>query len=1505
VTGSSTNFNGSGQVQLLFNWANNQYLACYMRYDRGSNLIYLMSDDGTDWRGGATPGTAAANLSNSQCTVNVQNSSALAAGTSLSATFAVTFQASFFGPQQIYAIAYDASDQDSGWWHGQGTWTPSAAPSTQPLCSTSSPCSVVMPAPGAGMGATFTFTSSDANGAGYIPMETISLGSNSVSGCKLMIYHYYGGAYLLDDTGSIWKPIPSTGTVSNSQCTINGGGTGGSDAGNNWNYNVSVTFANSYLGVLPLTLSVQDHAGASASPQVGTWTVVQPVPITVSTNFPGLSIMVDGLAYTSPQIFTWTPGSQHALAINSPQTGASGPMYVFSGWSDSSTSASRTITVPSAAAVYTANFTAIDFTITAAPTANPAIAMAGGNPATYTVTIGAVNGFSGAVALTASLPSGFYAVFGSNSITGAGSTTLTVYAPAGSAGNIPVSVTGASGPLNHTASGGTLAVQDFTATLSPAYPSPVTLGPNTQGNWTVVTSGLNGFTGTVDTRYYNGPFSGSSLPTCSNLQFVGMTSPTTFTLTTGIAPQQQWCSFELLATANGTTHTMVGYLIEQQTGDFILSQPSAQTVVAGSGASFQAAYTPINGFAGSVGFNVTGLPAGVNWGTSLLAAPLQGDSIAVSVPSNVPGGTYPVTITATSGSIVHNVVTQLIVQAGADFTMSVSPSVKTIQQGGSATFTVSLTPSAGFSGAATLTIGPITGGVSVSPTSAVVSASSPATLTFTAASNATLGAYRITINGASGSLNHYAIAPLLVTLGPVAGQTIALGSIPVQANGQTTGQATMVPSPLQGSEQVSTCTPPPGVSVVVASLQGSQWGQTLSITASPQVQPGTTATLSCTTSASRTLTALLQYGGQLPVLLTTTAQGNGYWTLEIDTYGFTSIEEVDWGEGPPPFINVPVPGDIHQTSPQFYIPPEDCDYINVQVWGSGGESGAAYGWASTNVCNRGQGPTVSLNQSPISMGAGGQASITATGSQNVTYSWKIIQTQTGDNTAIATFAQAPSCNSQPTCTAVLQGSATGGKATVQVTATDVTGQQAVDTSRLIVVQFTSVNVVATNSLDAPTNPKPPISSDPASTFPVPTGALLWPPNLWTPGTPLVMIRDLPCVRITATTVPPASDPDVAIRFAVFRATDDAPSIGGEGDLPHWDTNSTGQPGCGPPPSGRNTGSLTLNQTGSFQVLAYVDTNSNQQRDNTETGAAVPIVLVQPTVVSNTCDLFPRNIHQVLAADDVGVPGVWISTAATGANGFNVDLFQQSAVHFAATVNLLGGGRDGARGTGQVFGQWVQSNTGTDRAASYANGRSVIGILATNGSVATSAFGDHDMFIPGNPAPIYAYPPILDNGQTDPGTGGYSSGFKNSRITSVTANNPQLGVQLLIEAVDSPTWGVPNRLPPDYLGFETAIHLNSSYLSFLVMWTNTTGQNTQTPVSFNSPGGFGTGGKWADSVYGVILEQPWAFTAAYPGATPASAPGVPVVHNPIASAGATSVILLPPTFLSLLVFDARQ
>jgi len=91
------------------------------------------------------------------------------------------------------------------------------------------------------------------------------------------------------------------------------------------------TFAPTTAGFYTVYVNVTDAASAVAMSNIATVTVRAPalVQYTIGTSPLGLSVVMDGVTYGSPQTFTWNAGSVHTLNVNSPQGS-----YVFANWSD-------------------------------------------------------------------------------------------------------------------------------------------------------------------------------------------------------------------------------------------------------------------------------------------------------------------------------------------------------------------------------------------------------------------------------------------------------------------------------------------------------------------------------------------------------------------------------------------------------------------------------------------------------------------------------------------------------------------------------------------------------------------------------------------------------------------------------------------------------------------------------------------------------------------------------------------------------------------------------------------------------------------------------------------------------------------------------------------------------------------------------------------------------------------------------------------------------------------
>jgi hypothetical protein len=117
----------------------------------------------------------------------------------------------------------------------------------------------------------------------------------------------------------------------------------------------------------------------------------------------------------------------------------------------------------------------------------------------------------------------------------------------------------------------------------------------------------------------------------------------------------------------------------------------------------------------------------------------------------------PFTVTASSGG-VNGTASVSVTAPSQDFTLSVSPSSRTVSRGGTATYTVTTGPASV----------PVTLSLSGQPSGATVAfsanpATGTSTLTVKTRPSTTRQTYNLTINGASGSFTHSFNVTLIVT----------------------------------------------------------------------------------------------------------------------------------------------------------------------------------------------------------------------------------------------------------------------------------------------------------------------------------------------------------------------------------------------------------------------------------------------------------------------------------------------------------------------------------------------------------------------------------------------------------------------------------------------------------------------------------------------------------------------------------------------------------------------
>ena len=196
--------------------------------------------------------------------------------------------------------------------------------------------------------------------------------------------------------------------------------------------------------------------------------------------------------------------------------------------------------------------------------------------------------------------------------------------------------------------------------------------------------------------------------------------------------------------------------------DFSLSAtPASRSILAGASTTYTATVTAGTGFTGTVAFSVTGLPAGATASFSPTSVNTSGSTtLSVATSGSTPAGSYPLTITGTSGPVTHSVNVTLVVNG--DFTISATPASVTINRGGVANYTVTITAVGGFTGTVTLSqsLPPRQANVRFTPASVVNSGTS--TLTIDTKNNLPVGTTVVTITGTSGGQSHSTTVNLVV-----------------------------------------------------------------------------------------------------------------------------------------------------------------------------------------------------------------------------------------------------------------------------------------------------------------------------------------------------------------------------------------------------------------------------------------------------------------------------------------------------------------------------------------------------------------------------------------------------------------------------------------------------------------------------------------------------------------------------------------------------------------------
>jgi galactose oxidase-like protein/PKD domain-containing protein len=187
----------------------------------------------------------------------------------------------------------------------------------------------------------------------------------------------------------------------------------------------------------------------------------------------------------------------------------------------------------------------------------------------------------------------------------------------------------------------------------------------------------------------------------------------------------------------------------------VSATPSSTTVAQGVNAGYTATVTGGPGFTGTVGFNVTGLPAGASASFNPTTVTGSGSTaLTVSTSNSTPAGTYTLTIRGTSGPVSHTTTVTLVVTVVGDFSIVATPSSQTVQNGNNGTYSVTIGSLAGFTSTVSLSVGALPKFVTASFSPASITGSGGSTLTLSTKKQTKPGSYTVAVTGTCGTLVH-------------------------------------------------------------------------------------------------------------------------------------------------------------------------------------------------------------------------------------------------------------------------------------------------------------------------------------------------------------------------------------------------------------------------------------------------------------------------------------------------------------------------------------------------------------------------------------------------------------------------------------------------------------------------------------------------------------------------------------------------------------------------------
>ncbi len=264
------------------------------------------------------------------------------------------------------------------------------------------------------------------------------------------------------------------------------------------------------------------------------------------------------------------------------------------------------------------------------------------------------------------------------------------------------------------------------------------------GSENAVTLTLSGVPAGVTASFQPQTVPGANGSSLLSINTSASTVPGTYTLTlTGTATNGVTRSTPLTLTVNPPTADFGGDIT-----------PTTQLIAAGQTAGYMVTVVPINGFTGNVTLSASGYPAGsvVTFNPAVITGGSGTSLLSVTPPSGTSSGVYILTITGTSGSLVHSGKRELDVNNNADFSGFVNPPANSVVPGQRAAYTINVTSMNGYTGSTWLSVSGLPPGATYRLTPAIVmGGAGSSSLLITTSTSTPLGSYTITITGQSGS----------------------------------------------------------------------------------------------------------------------------------------------------------------------------------------------------------------------------------------------------------------------------------------------------------------------------------------------------------------------------------------------------------------------------------------------------------------------------------------------------------------------------------------------------------------------------------------------------------------------------------------------------------------------------------------------------------------------------------------------------------------------------------